>query len=99
MRNYNTEAELMFIPNVDFKRESISDNYIRYCDYTSPQGYLMEQLELNPQLLAWIFDDDTLIGKSYFALDTDRYEAFQDFYESFNIDYEYEILVYEKLVS
>lgn len=59
--------------------------YVQHCDYTDPQSYLMEQLELNPKLLAWLFDDNSLIGKSYLALDSERYEAFQDFYNSFDI--------------
>ena len=59
--------------------------YNQHCDYTDPQGYLMEQLELNPKLLAWIFDDNSLIGKSYLVLDGERYEAFRDFYNSLNL--------------
>ena len=55
------------------------------CDYTDIQGYLMEQLDLNPKLLAWIFDDNSLIGKSYLSLDNGQYEAFQDFYNSLDI--------------
>ena len=47
--------------------------------------YLIEQLELNPRLLAWLFDDNYLIGKSYLVLDSGRYEAFQDFYNSLSI--------------
>lgn len=45
----------------------------------------MEQLEANPKLLAWLFDDNNLIGKSYLALNGERYEAFQDFYDSLDI--------------
>lgn len=45
----------------------------------------MEQLEANPKLLAWLFDDNSLIGKSYLALNRERYEAFQDFYDSLDI--------------
>ena len=59
--------------------------YTQHCDYTDPQGYLMEQLELNPKLLAWLFDDNSLIGKSHLSLDGERYEAFQDFYSSLDI--------------
>ena len=59
--------------------------YTQHCDYTDIQGYLMEQLELNPKLLAWLFDDNSLIGKSPLSLDGERYEAFQDFYNSLDI--------------
>ena len=59
--------------------------YMQNCDYTDIQGYLMEQLDLNPKLLAWIFDDNSLIGKSYLSLDNGQYEAFQDFYNSLDI--------------
>ena len=45
----------------------------------------MEQLESNPKLLAWLFDDNSLIGKAYLSLDGERYEAFQDFYSSLDI--------------
>lgn len=80
-----THAEIKCIPNVNFKRNHICSMYMQHCDYTDPQGYLMEQLELNPSLLAWLFDDNSPIGKTYLALDDERYEAFQDFYQSLDI--------------
>ena len=49
------------------------------------QDYLMEQLEANPKLLAWIFDDSSLIGKSYLSLNSDQLDAFKDFYNSLSI--------------
>ncbi len=85
MRRYATKAELDYIPNVNYKRNHICSMYLRHCDYTDIQGYLIEQLELNPRLLAWLFDDNYLIGKSYLVLDSGRYEAFQDFYNSLSI--------------
>ena len=85
MRQYATQAEINCIPNVDYKRNHICSMYIKNCDYADPQGYLMEQIEINPKLLAWIFDDNNLIGKSYLALNDDQYEAFQDFYNSLDI--------------
>lgn len=85
MRKYATQAELDYIPNVNFKRNYICTLYMQNCDYTDIQGYLMEQLDLNPKLLAWIFDDNSLIGKSYLSLDNEQYEAFQDFYNSLDI--------------
>lgn len=85
MRRYATRAELNCIPDVNYKRSHICSMYTQHCDYTDLQGYLMEQLELNPKLLAWIFGDNSLIGKSYLALSGERYEAFQDFYDSFDI--------------
>lgn len=85
MRRYATEAEMAYIPNVNFKRNAICQNYMEYCDYTDIQGYLIEQLDANPKLLAWLFDDNSLIGKSYLALSSERLEAFQDFYNSLDI--------------
>ena len=85
MRNYNTEAEIKYIPNVSFKRNTICNNYIKYCDYTDIQGYFMEQLRLNERLLAWLFNDNSLIGKSHLSLSPERYEAFEDFYKSLSI--------------
>lgn len=85
MRNYNTEAELRYIQNVDFKRSAICQNYMEYCSHTDIQGYLSEQLELNDRLLAWLFDDNSLIGKDCIDLDEGRYEAFRDFYESLSV--------------
>lgn len=85
MRNYNTESEINNIPNVSWKRNTICQMYNEHCDYTDIQGYFSEQLELNPKLLAWLFDDNTLFGKSSLSLDGERYEAFQDFYDSLNI--------------
>lgn len=85
MRNYNTEAEMTYIPNVSWKRNTICQMYNEHCDYTDIQGYFTEQLELNPKLLAWLFDDNTLFGKSPHCLDGERYEAFQDFYNSLDI--------------
>lgn len=64
MRNYNTESEINNIPNVSWKRNTICQMYNEHCDYTDIQGYFSEQLELNPKLLAWLFDDNTLFGKS-----------------------------------
>lgn len=52
MRRYATQAEIDCIPNVNYKRNHICSMYTQHCDYTDPQGYLMEQLELNPKLLA-----------------------------------------------
>lgn len=85
MRRYATEAEINCIPNVNYKRNHICSMYIQYCDYTDLQGYLMEQLELNPKLLAWLFDDNSLIGESYLVLVGERHEAFWDFYNSLDI--------------
>lgn len=85
MRNFATQAEINCIPNVNYKRNHICSMYIQHCDYTDPQGYLIEQIELNSKFLAWIFDDNSLIGKSYLALNDDQYEAFQDFYNSLDI--------------
>lgn len=85
MRRYHTKAEMNFIPDVGYKKQCIANNYVQYCDYTSPQGYFMEQLRLNPKLLAWIFEDNSLEGRSYLDLDPERYEAFQDFYDSFDV--------------
>lgn len=85
MRNRNTEAELQYIPNVSFKRDAICQNYMKYCSHTDIQGYFSEQLELNENLLAWLFDDNSLIGKTPTALDEGLYEAFVDFYESLNV--------------
>ena len=45
MRKYHTKAEMDFIPDVGYKKQCIANNYVLYCDYTSPQGYLMEQLK------------------------------------------------------
>ena len=85
MRNYNTESEINNIPNVSWKRSTICQMYNEHCDYTDIQGYFSEQLELNPKLLAWLFDDNTLFGKFPLSLDGERYEAFQDFYDSLDI--------------
>lgn len=85
MRRTITDAEQEYIPNVIFKRNAISQNYMQYATYGDIQDYLMEQLEVNPKLLAWIFDDSSLIGKTYLSLSADRLEAFQDFYNSLSI--------------
>lgn len=85
MRRTPTKSELEYIPNVSFKRTVISQNYIKYGYDCDCQGYLMEQLEANPQLLSWLFDDSSQIGKSYLALDCGQLEAFQDFYNSLSI--------------
>ena len=85
MRRYATQSEIDYIPNVSFKRNAICQNYINYAISGDIQDYLMEQLEVNPQLLAWLFDDNSLFGKSPLSLSGGRYEAFQDFYDSLNI--------------
>ena len=85
MRRFATEAEMAYIPNLNFKRNAICQNYMQYCNYTDIQGYLSEQLDANPKLLAWLFDDNSLIGKSPLALDAERYKAFQDFYQSLDL--------------
>lgn len=85
MRNYPTNAEQEHIPNVSFKRHSICQSYMRYGVNGDIQDYLMEQLEANPKLLAWIFDDSSLIGKSYLSLNSDQLDAFKDFYNSLSI--------------
>ncbi len=85
MRRSNTQAEMDNIPNVSFKRNTICQNYMSYGTTTDIQTYLEEQLDANPKLLAWLFDDASLIGKSYLSLSSERYEAFQDFYNSLSI--------------
>lgn len=85
MRHYATQIELDYIPNVNFKREHIIDMYNEHCDWTDPEGYFMEQLELNPKLLSWLFDDPRLIGKSYLSLDEGRLEAFESFCDSLDV--------------
>ena len=85
MRRYATQAELDFIPNVNFKRNAICQNYSNYASSGDIQDYLMEQLEINPQLLAWLFDDNTLYVKSPLSLSGGRTEAFKDFYDSLSI--------------
>ncbi|MDE5663434.1 MAG: hypothetical protein K2I37_05320 [Muribaculaceae bacterium] len=85
MRRTPTEAELEYIPNVTFKRNAICQNYMQYGMDGDIQDYLAEQLDANPKLLAWLFDDASLIGKSHLALDCGRFEAFQDFYNSLSI--------------
>lgn len=86
MRRYNTQAEIEQIPNVCFKRWSICQNYFNYGDECDPQVYFSNQLDLNPRLLAWLFEDESLVGKSYLSLSADRFEAFQDFYNSLDIN-------------
>ena len=85
MRRTPTEAELEYIPNVSFKRNAICQNYTKYGTNGDIQDYYMEQLEANPKLLAWLFDDASLIGKSYLALNCGQLEAFHDFYNSLSI--------------
>ncbi len=85
MRRYLTQAEINHIPDAQFKKNHICSLYMQHCDYTDIQGYLSEQLSLNPNLLAWIFNDNRLIGKAPEALDPERYEAFEDFYDSLSI--------------
>lgn len=85
MRRNPTKAELEYIPNVNYKRIVISQNYIEYGNDCDCQDYLMAQLEVNPKLLAWIFDDLSLVGQSYLALSCDKLEAFNDFYNSLSI--------------
>ncbi len=85
MRRAPTSAEMEYIPNAYFKRNCICQNYMQYGTYGDIQDYLMEQLEANPKLLSWLFDDASLYGKSYLSLDDGRLEAFQDFYNSLSI--------------
>lgn len=85
MRRTPPPAEMEFILNVSFKRNAICQNYMQYDTEGDIQGYLIEQLETNPQLLSWIFDNPSLYGKSHLALDCGQYEAFQDFYNSLSI--------------
>lgn len=86
MRRYNTQAEIDEIPNVSFKRQAICENYIEYGDECDPQVYFSNQLEANPNLLAWLFGDESLVGKTYLSLSSGRFEAFQDFYNSLDIN-------------
>lgn len=85
MRRIPTSAELEYIPNVSFKRNAICQNYMQYGADGDIQDYLMEQLDTNPKLLSWLFDDSSLYGKSHLALNHGQYEAFQDFYNSLSI--------------
>lgn len=85
MRRVPTSAELEYIPNVSFKRNTICQNYMQYGTDGDIQEYLIEQLEANPKLLSWLFDDPSLYGKSHLALDSGQYKAFQDFYNSLSI--------------
>lgn len=86
-RRYNTKAEIKEIPNVSFKRQAICQNYIKYGEECDPQVYFCNQLDVNPNLLAWLFSDKSLVGKSYLSLSAERFEAFQDFYNSLDINF------------
>ena len=85
MRRFATQAELDFIPNVNFKRNAICQNYTNNATSGDIQDYFMVQLELNPQLLAWLFDDNSLYGQNYLSLSGGQAEAFNDFYKSLSI--------------
>ena len=85
MRRIPTLAEMEYIVNVSFKRNAICQNYMQYGSSGDIQDYLMEQIEANPNLLPWLFDDPSLYGKSYLALDCGQLEAFHDFYNSLSI--------------
>ena len=85
MRNYNTQAKVDNIPNVNYKRNVICQKYLNYGASTDIQGYLDEQITENPKLLAWLFDDSSLVGKNYLTLSPERFEALEDFYNSLSI--------------
>lgn len=74
------------IPDICIKRKTICENYIEYGDECEPQMYFTNQLECNPNLLAWLFGDESLVGKTYLSLSAERFEAFQDFYNSLDIN-------------
>lgn len=85
MRKIPTESERNYIPDVNFKRNAVCQNYTYYGTDGDIQDYFMDQLEVNPKLLAWLFDDSSLIGKNHLALDHGQLEALQDFYNSLSI--------------
>lgn len=58
---------------------------MNYGASTDIQGYLDEQITEYPKLLAWLFDDSSLVGKNYLTLSPERFEALEDFYNSLSI--------------
>jgi len=80
------EDTIGFIKNFFFKRDAIFRNYTRYGDECDAQAYFLGQLETNPKLLAWLFDDPSLYGKSPLELDDARYVEYQYFYDALYLD-------------
>ena len=67
------------------KKSGLYDKIVNILNINNINFIELGGVEANPKLLAWLFDDNSLIGKSYLALNGERYEAFQDFYDSLDI--------------
>lgn len=81
------EDTLLYIRNFRFKRDAIFRNYTKYGYECDAQSYFENQLEINPDLLSWLFDDPSLRGKSLASLDSERYDAYLDFYDALYLDF------------
>lgn len=71
------------IPNINSKRNYISEQYLKYgdCDIML---FITNMYRGNANFFRWLFEDPSLSGCNEYQLDADRYEAWEEFYSSFD---------------
>lgn len=71
------------IPNISYKQYYISEQYLKYgdCDIML---FITNLYRNNPNFFSWLFDDSSLSGCSEYELSPEIYEAWEDFYYSFD---------------
>ena len=73
----------MFIPNWQYKKYYISEQYLKYGDYDIME-FISDMQTSNPNFFSWLFDDSSLMGYSAFQLDEEHYRAWSQFVRSFD---------------
>lgn len=73
----------MIIPNWQYKKYYISEQYLKYGDYDIME-FISDMQTSNPNFFSWLFDDSSLMGYSAFQLDEEHYRAWSQFVRSFD---------------
>ena len=71
----------MIIPNWQYKKYYISEQYLKYgdCDIML---FITEMYRNSPNFFSWLFDDPSLRGYSEYQLNEEQLEAWNEFYSS-----------------
>lgn len=72
------------IPNIQLKKQYISEQYLKYgdCDIML---FVTNMYRGSNNFFSWLFEDSSLNGMTEFQLDPEHYEAWKEFYNSFDI--------------
>lgn len=71
------------IPNWQYKKSYIAEQYLQYgdCDILL---FITNMYRSNSNFFSWLFDDPSLRGCSEYQLNEEQFDAWNEFYSSFD---------------